>query len=57
MLFHAGKNKGLPIGNLNSRFFANVHLNGLDKFVKHHLKCLYYVRYVGCVEERNPTTQ
>ena len=24
-LFHAPKNKGLPIGNLNSQFFANVY--------------------------------
>lgn len=44
-LFHAPKNKGLPIGNLNSQFFANVYLNGLDQFVKHHLKCRYYLRY------------
>ena len=44
-LFHAPKSKGLPIGNLNSQFFANVYLNGLDQFVKHHLKCRYYLRY------------
>ena len=44
-LFHAPKNKGLPIGNLNSQFFANVYLNGLDQFVKHNLKCRYYLRY------------
>jgi hypothetical protein len=36
---------GLPIGNLNSQFFANVYLNGLDQFVKHRLHCRYYVRY------------
>lgn len=44
-LFHAPQNKGLPIGNLNSQFFANVYLNGLDQFVKHELKCRYYLRY------------
>lgn len=33
--------KGLPIGNLNSQFFANVYLNSLDQFVKHQLKCRY----------------
>ncbi len=44
-LFGAAKNKGLPIGNLNSQFFANVYLNELDQFVKHHLKCRYYLRY------------
>lgn len=44
-LFGAPKNKGLPIGNLNSQFFANVYLNSLDQFVKHQLKCRYYLRY------------
>lgn len=44
-LFHAPKGKGLPIGNLNSQFFANVYLNALDQFVKHTLKCRYYLRY------------
>ena len=39
------KGKGLPIGNLNSQFFANVYLNRLDQFVKHDLKCRYYLRY------------
>ncbi len=38
-------NKGLPIGDLNSQFFANVNLNALDQFVKHRLKCKYYLRY------------
>jgi hypothetical protein len=37
--------KGLPIGNLNSQFFANVYLNGLDQFVKQELRCRHYVRY------------
>ncbi len=37
--------KGLPIGNLNSQFFANVYLNTLDQFVKHQLKCPFYLRY------------
>jgi len=44
-LFNAPPNKGLPIGNLNSQFFANVYLNSLDQFVKHELKCHYYLRY------------
>ncbi|MBI2583243.1 MAG: hypothetical protein HYW25_01125 [Candidatus Aenigmarchaeota archaeon] len=38
--------KGMPIGNLTSQFFANVYLNELDYFVKHHLNAKYYVRYV-----------
>jgi len=44
-LFGAAPDKGLPIGNLNSQFFANVYLNALDQFVKHQLKCRYYLRY------------
>jgi len=38
--------KGMPLGNLTSQFFANVYLNELDKFLKHKLKANYYVRYV-----------
>lgn len=44
-LRYAAKDKGLPIGNLNSQFFANVYLNKLDQFVKHQLKCQYFLRY------------
>ncbi len=43
-LFQAPAGKGLPIGNLNSQFFANVYLNSLDQFVKHNLKCHHYLR-------------
>jgi len=45
-LFNAPYNKGLPIGNLTSQFFANVYLNSLDQFVKRKLKIKYYFRYV-----------
>lgn len=45
-LFSAPADTGLPIGNLSSQFFANVLLDDLDQFVKHKLKCKYYVRYV-----------
>ena len=45
-LFKAPKNKGLPIGNLTSQFFANLYLNELDQFVKRELKVKYYLRYV-----------
>ena len=38
--------KGMPLGNLTSQFFANIYLNELDKFVKHKLKAKYYLRYV-----------
>ncbi|MDP3917285.1 MAG: reverse transcriptase domain-containing protein [Nanoarchaeota archaeon] len=38
--------KGMPLGNLTSQFFANVYLNELDYFVKHRLKVKHYIRYV-----------
>ncbi|MDZ7319997.1 MAG: reverse transcriptase/maturase family protein [candidate division KSB1 bacterium] len=45
-LFHAKPFCGLPIGNLTSQLFANVYLNELDQFIKHVLKCRFYMRYV-----------
>jgi len=45
-LFGQASNKGLPIGNLTSQFFANLYLNQLDQFIKHTLKCRYYLRYM-----------
>src|SRR3989338_8728558 len=38
--------KGMPLGNLTSQFFANVYLNELDYFIKHTLKVKSYIRYV-----------
>ncbi|OLP18375.1 RNA-dependent DNA polymerase [Leptolyngbya sp. 'hensonii'] len=38
--------KGLPIGNLTSQFFANVYLNGFDRYIKETLKVSKYLRYV-----------
>jgi RNA-directed DNA polymerase len=45
-LFNAPADTGLPIGNLSSQFFANIHLDALDQFCKHQLKAKHYVRYV-----------
>lgn len=45
-LWHCPKGYGLPIGNLTSQVFANVYLDGLDKYIKHVLKARRYVRYV-----------
>lgn len=45
-LVNAPADTGLPIGNLSSQFFANVHLNALDQFAKHQLHARYYGRYV-----------
>jgi retron-type reverse transcriptase len=40
------RNRGLPIGNLTSQFFANVYLNGLDHYVREVLRVPAYLRYV-----------
>ncbi len=45
-LMNSPADTGLPIGNLSSQFFANVHLDALDQFCKHQLKARNYVRYV-----------
>lgn len=45
-LFFAGKNRGLPIGNLTSQLFANLYLNDFDHLMKYSLDCKYYCRYV-----------
>ena len=45
-LFNAPADTGLPIGNLSSQFFANVHLDALDQHIKHGLPARRYVRYV-----------
>ena len=45
-LFNAPNATGLPIGNLSSQFFANVHLDALDQFCKHQIRARHYVRYV-----------
>lgn len=38
--------RGLPIGNLTSQLFANIHLDGFDHFIKQSLRVKGYVRYV-----------
>ncbi|MDQ1260610.1 MAG: RNA-directed polymerase [Pseudomonadota bacterium] len=45
-LVNAPADTGLPIGNLSSQFFANVHLDALDQFAKHQLRVRYWGRYV-----------
>ena len=40
------RTRGLPIGNLTSQFFANVYLNGFDRYVKETLAVSKYLRYV-----------
>ena len=38
--------RGLPIGNLTSQYFANQYLTGLDHFIKNELSFKGYVRYM-----------
>ena len=45
-LLIVNRERGLPIGNLTSQFWANVYLNELDQFIKHKLRCKGYLRYV-----------
>ncbi|MFA5751189.1 MAG: reverse transcriptase/maturase family protein [Candidatus Paceibacterota bacterium] len=45
-LFIGNKNKGLPIGNLTSQFFANIYLNKMDQYIKNRLGLERYIRYV-----------
>lgn len=40
------ENRGVPIGNLTSQYFANHYLAPLDHFVKEELKIKAYVRYM-----------
>jgi len=44
--YHKDTNKGIPIGNLTSQLFANIYLNELDYFIKYHLHCKYFIRYM-----------
>lgn len=39
-------NKGLPIGNLTSQYFANFYLGFADHFIKEKLQAIAYVRYM-----------
>ena len=34
--------KGIPIGNYTSQYFANIYLSILDRYVKEVLKVKYY---------------
>jgi len=44
-LFAPLRQRGLPIGNQTSQFWANVYLHALDRFVKQELRCKAYLRY------------
>lgn len=40
-----GENRGVPLGNLTSQWFANIYLHELDWFAKQKLHIKYYMRY------------
>ena len=42
----SNSDKGIPIGNYTSQYFANIYLNELDHYIKEELKIKYYVRYM-----------
>ena len=42
------ENKGLPVGNLTSQFFANIYLNQLDHFVKQDIGLRAADFQIGC---------
>lgn len=44
--YEASPDRGLPIGNLTSQYFANHYLSGLDHFIKEELKIKAYARYM-----------
>ncbi len=43
--YDLGNGRGMPIGNLTSQIFANIYLNEFDRYIKHGLKPLAYLRY------------
>jgi len=43
--FSIKPDEGIPLGNITSQLFANIHLNELDYFIKHNLRIKYYIRY------------
>ncbi len=44
--YSTSADKGLPIGNLTSQYFANHYLSSMDHYIKEELKVNEYVRYM-----------
>ena len=38
--------KGIPIGNYTSQYFANIYMNELDHYIKENLRVKYYIRFM-----------
>jgi len=45
-IYDDNNDKGIPIGNYTSQYFANIYLDRLDKYIKYDLGIKYYVRYM-----------
>lgn len=43
--FSTSPGKGIPLGNLTSQLFANIHMHPFDLFVKQELRIKHYIRY------------
>ncbi len=46
LILNDGQEKGIPIGNFTSQYFANIYLNELDHYIKEKLKIKCYIRYM-----------
>lgn len=44
--YSVSENKGIPIGNLTSQYFANFYLAFCDRFIKEELKIKGFARYM-----------
>jgi len=44
--YECSPNKGLPLGNQTSQWFALYYLDGLDRLIKEKLQIKYYTRYM-----------
>lgn len=40
------KEKGLPIGNYTSQYYANIYMTELDNYIKKELHIKYYIRFM-----------
>ena len=46
LIYDDGNDKGIPIGNYTSQYFANIYLGELDNYIKKELHIKYYCRYL-----------
>lgn len=44
--YSTSKDKGIPIGNLTSQYFANLYLSDMDHYIKNTLNIKGYCRYM-----------